>query len=112
MCAGYTHKKRVRVTRVNQVAFELYRSFSVPNCFYYIPKCFKPGCSYLVWLLKTKNGQYLEKNGTKINLVPLDAEFSAEQHIQNPLKSILGKNNYYSFNFKNLEIAIYVGQMS
>ena len=66
----------------------------------------------LVWLLKTKNRQYLEKNGTKINLVPLDAEFSAEQHTQNPLKSTLGKNSYYSFNFKNLEIAIYVGQMS
>ena len=30
-------------------------------------------------------GFHTEKNGTKINLVPLDAEFSAEQHIQNPL---------------------------
>ena len=55
---------------------------------------------YYYSLVGTKNGQYLEKNGTKINLVPLDAEFSAEQHIQNPLKSILGKNSYYSFNFK------------
>ena len=32
----------------------------------------------IVWLLKAKNGQYPEKSGTKINLVPLDAEFSAE----------------------------------
>ena len=30
------------------------------------------------WLLKAKNGQHPEKSGTKINLVPLDAEFSAE----------------------------------
>ena len=35
-------------------------------------------CHHLVWLLKAKNGQYLEINGIKVNLVPLDAEFSAE----------------------------------
>ena len=40
------------------------------------------------------------KNGTRINLVPLDAEFLVEQHIQNPLKSVLEKNSYHSFNFK------------
>jgi len=38
----------------------------------------------------------MEINGIKVNLVPLDAEFSAEQHIQNPLKSILGKIKTHS----------------
>ena len=37
---------------------------------------------------------YVEKNGTKIHLIPLDVEFSAEQHIQNPLKSPLGNFLY------------------
>ena len=41
------------------------------------------------------------KNGIEINLVPLDAEFSAEHHIQNSLKSVVGKNNYSHFYFKN-----------
>ena len=31
------------------------------------------------------------KNGIKIKLLSLDVEFSGEQHIQNPLKSSLGK---------------------
>ena len=31
-----------------------------------------------------------------LNLVLLDVEFSAEQQIQNPLKSTLGKNGYYN----------------
>ena len=34
--------------------------------------------SIIVWLLKAKNGQNPEKSDTKMNLVPLDAEFSAE----------------------------------
>ena len=47
----------------------------------------------------------MEKNGTKINLVPLDAEFSAEQHIQNPLKSPLGNllNIYFIFLLSNIK---------
>ena len=50
-------------------------------------------------------GFYAEKNGTKINLVPLDAEFSAEQHIQNPLKSPLGNllNIYFNFLLSNIK---------
>ena len=46
--------------------------------------------------LETRHVPYLiidntKKNGTKICLVPLDAELSVKQHIQNPLKSVLGK---------------------
>ena len=47
-----------------------------------------------------KKMMILGKNGIEINLVPLDAEFFAEQHIQNPLKSVVGKNNYSHFYFK------------
>ena len=32
-----------------------------------------------------------EKNGKKLNLVLIDAEFLIDQHIQNPLKSSIGK---------------------
>ena len=45
----------------------------------------------IVWLLKAKMDNTRKKNGTKINLVPLDAEFFVQQYIQNPLKSVLGK---------------------
>ena len=50
-------------------------------------------------------GFYAEKIGTKINLVPLDAEFSAEQHVQNPLKSPLGNllNIYFNFLLSNIK---------
>ena len=41
----------------------------------------------------------MEKNGIKIKLVSLDAELSGEQHIQNPLKSPLGKKNYGRLKF-------------
>ena len=56
-------------------------------------------CLVLVWLLKAKMDN-TRKNGTKINLVPLDAEFSKEQHIQNALKSVLGKDSYHSLILK------------
>ena len=58
---------------------------------------------HIVRLFNKKKG-YPEKNGIEINLVPLDAEFSAEQHIQNPLKSVVGKINYSRFNFKNFNL--------
>ena len=41
----------------------------------------------------------MEKNGIKINLVLLDAEFPGEQHIQNPLKSSLEKKSYGRLKF-------------
>ena len=41
----------------------------------------------------------MEKNGIKINLVSLDAEFSGEQHIQNPVKFSLGKKSYGRLKF-------------
>ena len=48
------------------------------------------------------------------NLEPLDAEFSAEQHIQNPLNSFLGKSSYNSFNFKiyNLQYPMHLRSLS
>ena len=57
----------------------------------------------IVQLFNEKNDD-TRKNGIEINLVPLDAEFSAEQHIQNPLKSVVGKNNYSHFYFKNFNL--------
>ena len=63
----------------------------------------------LIWCNMTYSlvaeGFYTEKNGTKINLVPLDAEFSAEQHIQNPLKSPLENllNIYFNFLLSNIK---------
>ena len=39
------------------------------------------------------------KNGIKINLLSLDAEFSGQQHIQNPLKYPLGKKSYGRLKF-------------
>ena len=33
-----------------------------------------------------------EKNGRELNLVSIDAEFPIDRHIQNPLKSSIGKN--------------------
>ena len=52
-----------------------------------------------MWLLKAKMDNTWKK-WYKDNLVSLDAEFFVEQHIQNPLKSVVGKNRYQSFNFK------------
>ena len=39
-------------------------------------------------------GFYAEINGRKQILVSLEAEFFADQHIQNPLKSASGKTFY------------------
>ena len=47
-------------------------------------------------VVKSKKWTIPKKNGAKINLVSLDVEFSAEQQIQNPLKSTLGKNSCYN----------------
>ena len=41
----------------------------------------------------------MEKIGIEINLIWLDAEFSAEEHIQNPLKSPSGKIFCMHFKF-------------
>ena len=39
-----------------------------------------------------------EKNGRELNLVSVDAEFSIDLHIQNPLKSSIGKKFMTFFN--------------
>ena len=38
-----------------------------------------------------------EKNGRELNLVSIDAEFPIDRHIQNPLKSSIGKKFYDIF---------------
>ena len=44
-------------------------------------------------------GFYAEINGRKQILVSLEAEFFADQHIQNPLKSASGKTFYSQMNY-------------
>ena len=39
-----------------------------------------------------------EKNGRELNLVSIDAEFPIGRHIQNPLKSSIGKKIITFFN--------------
>ena len=45
-------------------------------------------------------GLDLEKNGIEANLVPKEAEFFVEQHIQSPPKSTSGKLLFLEFNQK------------
>ncbi len=46
-------------------------------------------------------GLDLEKINIEANFVPKEVEFFVEQHIQNPLKSTLGKIFYWQLNFIN-----------
>ena len=45
-----------------------------------------------------------EKNGRELNLVSTDAEFPIDQHIQNPLKSSIGKKNYGIFYLNKISL--------
>ena len=47
-------------------------------------------------------GLDLEKIGIEANLVPKEAEFFVEQHIQNPPKSTSGKLLFLQFNIKTI----------
>ena len=50
-------------------------------------------------------GLDLEKIGVEANLVPKEAEFFVEQHIQNHPKSTLGKL-FLQFNLKNVKLVL------
>ena len=54
----------------------------------------KEKCSLVVEGKKHPNP---EKNGRELNLVSIDAEFPIDRHIQNPLKSSIGKKFYNIF---------------
>ena len=47
-------------------------------------------------------GLDLEKIGIEANLVPKEADFFVEQHIQNPPKSTSGKLLFLQFNLKTI----------
>ena len=51
-----------------------------------------------------KNHPNLEKNGRELNLVSIDAEFPIDRHIQNPLKSSIGKKNYDIFYLNKISL--------